>query len=401
MSIGSLPDLAAALEAGIVPADMVNVGFIRTLYEVEKTVFGEGAELVAQLLVCSAFVGSKTGLGLDNPTANSERLTTAMNLLAAWVRRVSPVAQAEPYVETQETVAYLALDKALRGRYVLGTHLKEHGNITTVAVMLGSSERLKRNAFAKDAPNKTVAVDWPAMVKRHGLGAFVESVVNVLYYKAGASSLHQLLAAFFGARYAGTPLTLRTVKGGQAGYGGIVTFPVYGSANWASCTLQNVLTTIAEADQTTVESLRVLGQPRVFAVDKISSALGENEHQYTVDLGEGVITDAQINKTVIAVHNAADNAAVDGDEGKKAKVMGVHLLLEAASGQMSKMHIVSQGELGLKARTSIAFDGKGFAMYEVVPEPASLTVYCYVQDLGTDQSAMAATVSWSLGGRWT
>ena len=118
-------------------------------------------------------------------------------------------------------------------------------------------------------------------------------------------------------------------------------------------------------------------------------------------MGEGVITDAQINKTVIAVHNAADNAAVDGDEGKKAKVMGVLLLLDTASGQMSKMHIVSQGELGLKARTSFAFDGKGFAMYEVVPEPASLTVYCYVQDLGTDQSAMAATVSWSLGGRWT
>ena len=96
MSVGNLLDLAAALEAGIVPADMVNVGFVRTLYEVEKTVFGEGAELVAQLLVCSAFVGSKTGLGLDNPPANSERLTTAMNLLAAWVRRVSPVAHAEP-----------------------------------------------------------------------------------------------------------------------------------------------------------------------------------------------------------------------------------------------------------------------------------------------------------------
>ena len=33
MSIGSLPDLAAALEAGIVPADMVNVGFICTFAE--------------------------------------------------------------------------------------------------------------------------------------------------------------------------------------------------------------------------------------------------------------------------------------------------------------------------------------------------------------------------------
>ena len=387
MSVGNLLDLAAALEAGIVPADMVNVGFVRTLYEVEKTVFGEGAELVAQLLVCSAFVGSKTGLGLDNPPANSERLTTAMNLLAAWVRRVSPVAHAEPYVETQESAAYLALDKPLRERYVLGAHLKEEGVITTVAVMLGSSERLKRNAFAKDTPNKTVAVDWSAMVKRHGLGTFVESVVNVLYYKAGATSLHQLLAACFGVRYAGTPLTLRTVKGGQAGYGGIVTFPVYGSANWASYTLQNVLATVADADQTTVENLRVLGQPTVFAVDKISTALGENEHQYTIDLGDGVITDAQINKTVIAAHSAADNAAVDGDEGKKAKVVGVHLHLETASGQMSKLHIVSRGELGLKARTSIAFDGKGFAMYEVVPEPTSLTAYCYVQDLGTDQIA--------------
>ena len=117
MSICDMLGLAAALEAGLAPADMVNVKFVRTLYETEKIVFGEGAELVVQLLVCSACVGTKTGLGLDNPSANSERLTTAMNILAAWVRRVSLLAHAEPYVESQETVVYLALDKALQNRY--------------------------------------------------------------------------------------------------------------------------------------------------------------------------------------------------------------------------------------------------------------------------------------------
>ena len=97
----SLIDLgqAAALETGIVPAEMVNVEFMATLYMTERIVFGEGAEHVAQMLICSAFTGSKTGLGLDNPPANSERLKAATPHLAARVRRVSLVAQADPYVE--------------------------------------------------------------------------------------------------------------------------------------------------------------------------------------------------------------------------------------------------------------------------------------------------------------
>ena len=44
-------------------------------------------------------------------------------------------------------------------------------------------------------------------MKHHCLGAFLTSVVNVLYHKASVTSLHHLLAALFGARYAGTPLT--------------------------------------------------------------------------------------------------------------------------------------------------------------------------------------------------
>ena len=134
-------------------------------------------------------------------------------------------------------------------------------------MLLGSSGQLKRNAFGKDPPNKAVAVDWSAMVKRSGLSTFLESVVNVLYHKGGASSLHHLLSALFGARYAGTPNTLRTVKSGQAGYGAIVTFPVYGASAMANYTLKNVLAMVAAVDRINVDSLLVLGQPRVFTVD--------------------------------------------------------------------------------------------------------------------------------------
>ena len=138
------------MEAGLAPAEMVNIEFMQTLYMTEKVVFGNSAEGVAQMLMCSAFTGSKTSLGLDDPTANSERLKAIMAHLAAWARQASAEAHAEPYVETQDSVVYLALDEALRNRYLLETQLEKDGTISTVGMLLAPSEQLKRNTFGKD-----------------------------------------------------------------------------------------------------------------------------------------------------------------------------------------------------------------------------------------------------------
>jgi hypothetical protein len=64
MSIGNLLDLAAALEAGIVPADMVNVGFVRTLYEVWRKPCSERVPNSWPSCWCAQpLLGRRPGLG--------------------------------------------------------------------------------------------------------------------------------------------------------------------------------------------------------------------------------------------------------------------------------------------------------------------------------------------------
>jgi hypothetical protein len=66
-------------------------------------------------------------------------------------------------------------------------------------------------------------------------------------------------------------------------------------------------------------------------------------------------------------------------------VVKMALELSTASGQMSRLHMVTRGEIGLKARTGLAFNGKAFPLYEVMLEATEMIVYCYMHNLGTDQ----------------
>ena len=98
-------ELATALDTGLAPADMVNPEFMETLYAAEKVVFGNTAEGLVHMLMSSAFVGTKTCLGLDNPGANSEKLKAIRDHLAAWARRARVESEAEPYAAAAAAAA--------------------------------------------------------------------------------------------------------------------------------------------------------------------------------------------------------------------------------------------------------------------------------------------------------
>ena len=67
MVITDLMDVAAALDAGLVPAEMVNPEFMDLLASSEKVVFGEDADGLVHRLITASLTGTQTSLGKDIP----------------------------------------------------------------------------------------------------------------------------------------------------------------------------------------------------------------------------------------------------------------------------------------------------------------------------------------------
>ena len=84
MVITDLMDVAAALDAGLVPAEMVNPEFMDLLASSEKVVFGEDADGLVHRLITASLTGTQTSLGKDIPAANS---TQRVGKRAAATRR--------------------------------------------------------------------------------------------------------------------------------------------------------------------------------------------------------------------------------------------------------------------------------------------------------------------------
>ena len=389
-------DLAAALDAGLAPPEMVNAEFMEMLAVSEKVVFGDDADGLVHMLIASALTGTQTSLGKDNPAANSTKLKAIRDHLAAWVRQARVEAEAEPYVETQDAVLYRALDQALRDEYLRGVMMAKHCGIQTGCVFLGSRKMVTRDPFSRGAGlDKTVQVNWTASAQKKHLGEYLASLVGSLYHKPSVTNLDHLMRAFFGPQYAGSPSTLRTVKGGHSDcYGAYVFVSLYGTAatasNEATRSLQKVLAAVAKLDDMRPEDQEVMGLKQVLSVGK-PGPVNKGEYLYSLDMGDEVVTDAQAYKTVVAASKAAENASVDGDTWKQAEVMKVSLELATTSGQMSKFHMVTRGEIGLKARMGLTFNGKAFPLYEVPQEPTEMTAFCYMPGLGTDQPTKDST----------
>ena len=104
MVITDLMDVAAALDAGLVPAEMVNPEFMDLLASSEKVVFGEDADGLVHRLIAASLTGTQTSLGKDIPAANSTKLKAIRDQLSAWVRMARVEAAAVPAVQTQDAV---------------------------------------------------------------------------------------------------------------------------------------------------------------------------------------------------------------------------------------------------------------------------------------------------------
>ena len=386
----SIPDtvvLAAELEAGRLPVELTNMAVKEVLMEHEKVIFGEASVLVSQLVVGLSVTGLSCGVGLDMPEAISTKAREIMDHLATWLKRVGQEMSAEGYEMNREGHVYSLLKGALKKSAMKRAELKKERKITTVAVLLGSVSQLERNAFGKDVPNNGLLVNWNHLLQEGGLGSFVQSVVAVVYQNGGAAAIDRLLAAMVGEQYSGTKSTTRATTGGkEAFYGGIIQFPVLGRPPMATLYMRQFLDSVTEVPDG-VTRVTVLGQPRVFTMDKPAELRPREEFLYTMDMGEHVITDAQIHKSVKAAHKAGEKASADGAAEKQAKVTGVYLSLDRNSGQMSKISFTMWGELGSVARGSATFDGRSFNLYEVPQEAKERTVYAYVQDIGQDQNS--------------
>ena len=83
MVITDLMDVAAALDAGLVPAEMVNPEFMDLLASSEKVVFGEDADGLVHRLIAASLTGTQTSLGKDIPAANSAKLKAIRDQLSA------------------------------------------------------------------------------------------------------------------------------------------------------------------------------------------------------------------------------------------------------------------------------------------------------------------------------
>ena len=102
---------------------------------------------------------------------------------------------------------------------------------------------------------------------------------------------------------------------------------------------------------------------------------------YAVDLSTNVVSDALIAKVLGMCVRAAVNATHDLDPEKSAKIVRAYLELSKISGNQSKLHIQTVGELGTKAKAGCSIDGRQFSIYETKAIQKMANVYLYAEGL--------------------
>ena len=116
---------------------------------------------------------------------------------------------------------------------------------------------------------------------------------------------------------------------------------------------------------------------------------------YACDLGTGLISDALLAKVLAMVKHAALNAAHDQDPAKSATVVRICFEISEVSGNQSKVHFQTKGELGTKAKQGGLIDGKQFSAYETKAVQQSANVYLYAQNIDTSEMAKETVGRWA------
>ena len=106
------------------------------------------------------------------------------------------------------------------------------------------------------------------------------------------------------------------------------------------------------------------------------------------------MSDALLAKVLGMCVRAAVNASHDLDPEKSAKIVRVYLELCEISGNQSRLHIHTAGELGTKAKAGCSIDGRQFSIYETKAIQKMANVYLYAEGLDFPDQTKDQVAEW-------
>ena len=115
---------------------------------------------------------------------------------------------------------------------------------------------------------------------------------------------------------------------------------------------------------------------------------------YAVDLSTNVVSDALLAKTLGMCVRTAVNASHNLDPEKSAKIARVYLELCEISGNQSKLHMHTVGELGTKAKAGCSIDRRQFSIYETKATQRMANVYFYAKGLDSSDQTKELVAEW-------
>ena len=115
---------------------------------------------------------------------------------------------------------------------------------------------------------------------------------------------------------------------------------------------------------------------------------------YAVDLSTNVVSDALVAKALGMCVRAAVHASYDNDPDKSAKIVRVFLELNEVSGNQSRLHIHTVGELGTKAKAGCSIDGRQYSIYEAKAMQKMANCYFYAEGLDFSDQTKDLVAEW-------
>ena len=237
-------------------------------------------------------------------------------------------------------------------------------------------------------------VDWSALLVPGGLRPFVISVISALYHEGNKTGVDRLLQCMFGPFYKSDVDSVETTPGAKnALFGAFVTFQVIGHATNVASSMRNWVKYMSR-DPFGGEMAPILGIMTPFKKVNGIPAKALGTKAYAVDVGTGVVSDALLAKVLGMFKRAAFNASHDLDPAKSATVVRACFEFSEVSGNMSKLHFNTVGELGTKAKSGCSIDGKQFSIYETKALQQSAHLYFFAHGLDTSELTKETVAKW-------
>ena len=387
MSNPDIDSVAAALEAGDVPVEVGLPSFAEALMTNADIIFELPNLTQAQLLVCTAATGTRSGAGMDIPQAFTTAIYLASSDFAKWIRRTS--LEAADDIVNHSTKVLDALDCILRNDHAEAKNMRKNRTPIMLSVLLGSKEDLERNAHSEPRePIGTAVVDWAAASTPGKLRDFYASLTRTVYFSGNTSAANRLLNVMVGSDYMGDSNSVFLTRGSKAGrYGALAGFQ-FAAAPAAAALALRKWEELANMGRSNEDQQSVLHCHQVFEMVNSVPAKYGHEEAYGVKLPDAFVSDACISKLAAGVHFAATNASQDGDLNKSAKVVAMSIQLAFEDMRLnSHMYWRTIGEIGTKALNSNTVDGRNFPMWQAKATVIKSNAYFFIEGLDDGDTA--------------